>query len=458
MKKFNSILAFVMVAVCGSRAGAAETARPNILLIVADDLGYGELGCQGDPQVPTPHIDSISRNGIRFTSGYVSCPVCSPTRAGLMTGRYQQRFGHEFNPGNAAEAGELGLSLKEKTIAQRLKHAGYATGAFGKWHLGYKPQFHPLERGFDEFYGFLGGAHDYRQAHRTSKRDKGNPILRGRTPVKDISYTTTEFGNEAAAFIDRHHDQPWFVYLSFNAVHAPLQAPGKHSHRFKGIKNDKRQTFARMLAAMDDAVGVVLTQLRHHHLEENTLIFFVSDNGGPTGSTTSRNDPLNGAKGQVFEGGIRVPFLMQWKGHLPEGKTDDRPVISLDILSTALAAAGQPVPKTDEIDGVSLLPYFNSEKNESPHEALFWRYGQKRAVRIGQWKLTDQGDGAKLYDLNQDIGEKHDLSGQQPDTLQQLEAAYAKWNARNIPAKWGNRGSPVPSNQQPSDESEENTP
>jgi arylsulfatase A-like enzyme len=421
---------------------APQRQRPNVLVIVADDLGYGELGCQGNPQIPTPHIDSMANSGIRFTSGYVSCPVCSPTRAGLMTGRYQQRFGHEFNPGNAAEAGGVGLPLTEKTMADRLKIAGYATGMFGKWHLGYKPPLHPLERGFDEFFGFLGGAHDYREAGGAAKGDRGNPILRGRTPVKNISYTTDEFGREAAAFIDKHRGQPWFVYLAFNAVHTPLQAPQRYRDRFPAIKREKRHKFAGMLAAMDDAVGVVLATIRKHQLEENTLIFFHSDNGGPTGTTTSKNDPLNGAKGHVLEGGIRVPFLVQWKGRIPAGKVEDRPVIAIDILPTALAAAGQPA--VDGLDGVNLLPYLTGEKSEAPHDHLYWRYGPKRAVRMGDWKLTDEGGGAMLFNLAKDVGEKHDLSKQEPEKLKQLEAAYARWNTQNVPARWLNRGRSAP--------------
>src|SRR6266478_1191194 len=208
------LLVTLLFAVLDSQAADR---RPNILIIVADDLGYGELSCQGNPQIPTPNIDSLAKNGIRFTSGYVSGPYCSPTRAALMTGRYQQRFGHEFNPGPAASASEtFGLSLKEKTIGDRFKELGYATGWFGKSHLGYLPQFHPLKRGFDEYFGFLGGAHDYFDA----VADQHNPILRGTNLVDDIYYTTDAFGLEAVQFIERHHEQSWLCYLPFNAVHA----------------------------------------------------------------------------------------------------------------------------------------------------------------------------------------------------------------------------------------------
>jgi arylsulfatase A-like enzyme len=426
-------VAFGLIACTGFTR--ADSKRPNILVIVADDLGYGELTCQGNPQIPTPHVDSLAKNGVRFTSGYVSGPYCSPTRAGLMTGRYQQRFGHEFNPGPAEAAVEnFGLSLKEVTLAERLKSAGYATGMFGKWHLGYKPQFHPLKRGFEEYYGFLAGAHPYLTI---GPANGNNPILRGTTPVKEIDYTTDAFGREAAAYIEKHKDQPWFVYLPFNAVHAPLQTLPKYRDRFASIADDKRRTFAAMLSAMDDNIGLVLAKLREHKLEENTLIFFFSDNGGPTAQITSKNDPLRGHKAQVWEGGIRIPFIVQWNGRIPGGKVDDRPVIQLDIHPTALAAAGVEVPNNAKLDGLNLLPYLTGEKNEPPHAALFWRFGKQRAVRAGDWKLTDMGDGAQLFNVTKDIGEKENLAAKEPEKLKQLEAAYKGWNAGNVEPAWG---------------------
>ena len=440
MKTYLRILPLVffqaILAPGGTRA-AEITKRPNILLIVADDLGYGELGCQGNPQIPTPHIDSLAANGVRFTSGYVSGPYCSPTRAGLLTGKYQQRFGHEFNPGPAGRAMEgFGLSLKEKTIAERLREAGYATGMFGKWHLGYKPEFTPPKRGFDEYFGFLGGAHSYLDA----LSDGPNPILRGSQRVPTIDYTTDAFGREAVSFIEKHRDGPWFVYLPFNAVHAPLQAPDKYRERFTSIPDKKRATFAAMLSAMDDAVGSVLAKLRELKLEENTLIFFISDNGGPTAQTTSGNAPLSGFKAQVWEGGIRVPWIVRWKGHIPEGKVDARPVIQLDVLPTALAAAGVKIPDGSKLDGVNLLPFLKEGNTDSPHKALFWRFGRQRAVRSGDWKLTDMGQGAKLFNVTKDIGEKNDLSAKEPEKLKELEAAYEEWNKLNIAPKWEARG------------------
>ena len=426
-------------------------AKPNILVILADDLGYGELGCQGfTQQIPTPNIDSIAKNGVRFTSGYVSGPYCSPTRAGFMTGRYQQRFGHEFNPGPAEAAVEnFGLPLTEKTIGDRLKAAGYATGWFGKSHLGYKPPFHPLKRGFDEYFGFLGGAHSYLDA----AGDKANPILRGTEPLPSITYTTEEFAREAVNFIGKHKAEPWFCYLPFNAVHSPLQAPDKYTARFPNITDPKRRTYAAMQSAMDDAIGTVLAKIRENGQEENTLIFFFADNGGPTPQTTSGNGPLRGFKAQTWEGGIRVAFMMQWKGKIPAGKVDDRPVIQIDIHPTALAAAGVAAPAEAKFDGINLLPYVTGEKSGAPHDALYWRFGQQIALRAGDWKLVKGAgmagvgpagaagkattEGAELYNVTVDIGEKTNLAATNPGKLKELAAQWDQWNAGNIDAAWG---------------------
>lgn len=426
------------IALGGSLAADASAAgprkKPNIVLIVADDLGYAELGVQGCKDIPTPNIDSIAHNGVRFTNGYVSCPVCSPTRAGLMTGRYQQRFGHELNPGPPGQASaDFGLPLTEKTLAQRLKPLGYVTGAFGKWHLGYEPQFHPQKRGFDEFFGFLGGAHSYLDA----ATDKTNPILRSSKPIDSIDYTTDAFAREAASFIQRHKDEPFFLYLPFNAVHGPLQSTEKYLSRFASIADKKRHTFAAMNSAMDDGVGRVLAKLRELKLEEDTLVFFISDNGGPTPSTTSGNAPLRGFKGDVLEGGIRIPFMMQWKGHLAAGKTSDQPVISLDVLPTALTAAGGKVAADMKLDGVDLIPFLTGKTKSAPHDRLFWRFGPKWAVRMGDWKLESDGAGApELYNLTNDIAEKTDLAVKNPDKAKALQTAYDAWNAQLIPPRW----------------------
>lgn len=414
----------------------AQAKQPNIILIVADDQGYADIGVQGCKDIPTPNIDSLAKNGVRCTSGYVSGPYCSPTRAGLITGRYQQRFGHEFNPGPAQTADDdFGLSLNETPLPQRLKQAGYSTGMVGKWHLGYTAKYHPLKRGFDEFFGFLGGAHSY----LNWGADSANPILRGTEPVAENTYLTDAFGREGTSFIERHgkQDKPFFLYWTFNSVHGPLDAHPKYLERFASIADEKRRTYATMTVAMDDAIGLALAKLRELKIEENTLIFYVSDNGGPP-INASNNGALRGHKAQTLEGGIRVPYMVQWKGTLPAGKTYEQPVIQLDMNATALAAAGVAITPDMKLDGVNLLPYLKGENAAAPHDALYWRFGPQTAIRMGDWKLVRHNDGTELelYNLKNDIGESKNLATTQPQKFEELKTAWDKWNAQLVAAKW----------------------
>lgn len=426
----------------------AATGKPNVLLILADDLGYGEVTAQGySKDIPTPNIDSIAQRGVRFTSGYVSGPYCSPTRAGLLTGRYQQRFGHEFNPGPQTAAAEsFGLPLDQKTLGDHFKALGYVTGWFGKSHLGNKPEFHPNKRGFDEYYGFLGGAHTY----LSSGKAGNDPVQHNGQPVENIEYTTEAFAAQAVNFIEANKDRPWLAYVPFNAVHGPLETLEKYESRFSQITDEKRRKFAGLLSALDDAVGSLLAKVRQIGAEENTLIIFLSDNGGPTRQTTSGNGPLRGYKATTWEGGVRIPYFVQWKGKIPAGKVDDRPVIQLDLLPTALAAAG--APATDlKLDGVNLLPYLTGEKTEPPHDRLYWRFGGQIAIRQGDWKLvkaaTDEKpagalgleaatEGAQLYHLSEDIGERTDLAEKEPEKVKELAAAWQAWNSELVEPKW----------------------
>lgn len=429
-------------------ARAAETAfsgpKPNIIVILVDDLGYADLGIQDSTDIPTPNIDSIGKNGVRFTQGYVSCPLCAPTRAGLMTGRYAQRFGFEHNPGSQNQAEQdFGLPLTETTLAERLKRLGYATGIVGKWHLGFKPELQPTKRGFDEFFGFLGGAHPYLPG-------KGQaPILRGTNPVEEKEYLTDAFGREATAFIDRHKKDSFFLYLPFNAVHAPMQTTEKYLSRFPNIKDETRRTHAAMLSALDDMVGKVLAKLREERLEEKTLIILLSDNGGPTQQTTSSNAPLRGFKAQVLEGGIRIPFMIQWKGRLRAGKIDDRPIISLDIHPTAIAAAGEAVDPSWKLDGVNLLPYLMDAKGGVPHETLYWRMEPQWAIRHGNLKLLWSGANQDaLYDLAHDPGESKNLASEHPEDVKKLKALYDAWNDQMQEPKWQRSGGRPPARAQ----------
>ena len=407
--------------------------KPNVIIIVADDLGYADVGFNGCTDIPTPNLDSLAQNGVRFAEGYVTCPICSPSRAGLLTGRYQQRFGHEFNPSLETEAEAFGMPLDQITIAAMLKNAEYATGMVGKWHLGLKPEYHPLRRGFQEFYGFLQGAHSYVNLRKTDRY----PILRGTEPIDEPEYLTDAFTREAVAFIDRHSTDPFFLYLTYNAVHTPMQAPQKYLDRFPNIAETKRRTYAAMLSAMDDGIGAVLRKLRDNGLDQDTMIFFFSDNGGPIYVNSSSNLPLNGAKGTVYEGGIRVPFLFQWQRRLPRGTVYKNPVSTLDIFATVAAAAGAEVPRDRKMDGVNLMPYLLGWKRTQPHEILFWRVGDMNAVRKGNWKLARKGNALVfLFDLATDMGEQKNLAKERPDILRELNAAFKAWDAELVPPLW----------------------
>jgi arylsulfatase A-like enzyme len=413
-----------------------QAARPNVLILLADDLGYADLGCQDSPDVKTPRIDSLAQNGVRCTAGYVTAPQCSPSRAGLLSGRYQQRFGHEGNPNFP-----IMLMHGGKTIADHLKAAGYATGQFGKWHLGFesaeeapkeiretKDQMLPTQHGFDESFGYA----DYAKAAK-----EGGDIA----PAPHHAYDDRVFARKASDFIARHPAQPWFIYLALHAPHTQQVDFGGYRARFPEA-DKKRANVLSVMAQQNEAVGTVLDELKARHLEENTLIVYLSDNGGTLRSegerkhfTGSLNTPFSGDKGTVLEGGIREPFLLQWKGHLPTGKTYDRPVSSLDLLPTALAAAGITPPTDLALDGVNLLPFLDGTSTADPHEALFWRWRAEQAVRMGDWKLVrgKEHRAWRLIDLAHDVKEEHDLTEQHPDKAKALLARFEQWNATLLP-------------------------
>lgn len=408
--------------------------KPNILYLLADDLGFADTGFQGCKDVPTPNIDSIANNGVRFTSGYVSASVCSPSRAGLLTGRYQTRFGHEFNtdgPGNEA----TGLPTGQKTAGDWFKEVGYATGQIGKWHIGDSrlPQYDPNQRGFTDSVVFAG-------------QKKLPPLLSWRNGKREMAndpYVDLAMGREAAAFIENNKSTPWYLYVAFLSPHAPLDISPGADKPFEGIADAKRRKIAAMISLLDQSVGRILKALRDSGQEERTLIVFHSDNGAPFGSG-SNNTPLRGYKSTLREGGIRMPFAMQWKGTLPAGRVVDTPIISLDILPTALAAANVTVPAGAKLDGVNLLPFLTG-KAEAPQRSLFWRYGEQYAVRQGDWKLVHTMEQVSkppiyttgLYNLATDLTETHDLSAEHPDKVKALQALWDEWNAKNVKALWG---------------------
>ncbi len=420
-------LSLILASLAQSLASTAS--QPNIVIFYADDLGWGELGCQGfTKDIPTPHIDSLAKNGLRFTNGYVAATYCSPSRAGLLTGRYPTRFGHEFN----SVANAVGLRSDQTTLATRLKALGYATAAVGKWHLGSQPENRPTRRGFDEFYGTLNNTPFFRPTGFIDSR-LSNDVQAVTDP--DF-YTTDAYAERAVDWIGKNKDKPWFLYLPFNAQHAPLQAPKKYLERFPKITDEKRQLFAAMMAGMDDAIGRVMGSIRELGLEENTLVLFIADNGGPTASTTSKNGPLRGFKMTTFEGGPRVPYIAQWKGKIPAGKTYDLPVMNLDVLPTAIAAAGGKPEASWQLDGVDLMPYLTGANTARPHQTLYWRFGPQWAIRDGDMKLVVSKGGSgrpELYNLATDIGESKDLAAGQPEKVKELQAMWDKWSAEQAP-------------------------
>ena len=433
----NHLLTIVLVLAI-SASFAAE--KPNVLIIVADDLGYADVGFQGAKDIPTPNLDKLVTQSVRCTNGYVSHPFCSPTRAGLMTGRYQQHFGHENNPAWLPEDTKSGLPLNQITLPELMKQAGYITGAVGKWHLGAHPQFHPNKRGFDDYFGFRGGGHVYLEGAKGGAEYNIPIEFNGEERPFD-DYLTTMLGREAASFVDRHQGKNWMLYLAFNAPHTPLSAPPELLAKFASIADEGRRTYAAMVNALDTAVGETLSQLDATKQRENTLIFFISDNGGPDFSVKSgkpcftTNSPLRGFKGMVYDGGIRVPFLVSWPAKLKPG-TYDQLVTSLDFLPTAVAVAGGELPTDRKVDGVNLMPYLTGEKTGAPHEALFWRSngpGGNYAARMGDWKLVRLGKQApELYNLASDIGETRNLATEKPEMLSKMLSAVEAWDKDNI--------------------------
>jgi arylsulfatase A-like enzyme len=331
--------------------------------------------------------------------------------------------------------------LTETTIANRMKELGYATVAIGKWHLGGRPEHLPMKRGFDEFFGTVANTPFFNPPNFIDSRK--SPVV---SPVKDDKfYATDAFGERAVDWIDRHRDVSFLMYVPFNAQHAPLQATEKYLSRFANIANEQRRIFAAMMSAMDDAVGRVLAKIREIGQEENTLIFFLCDNGGPTAQTTSSNGPLRGFKATTWEGGVRVPFCAQWKGKLPAGATYEHPIIQLDILPTAVAAAGGKVDPSWRLDGVDLLPYLTGQNNGKPHETLYWRFGEQWAVRHGDWKLVvgnepgspaSKTKPAELINLAADIGESKNLAVEFSDKVKELKTVWDSWNAEQMEPRW----------------------
>jgi arylsulfatase A-like enzyme len=430
MKRILFVLIINILIVIAVTRAQNNSQKPNFVLIVADDLGFADLSMNGSKQIKTPHIDRLAEEGVRFSEGYVSSPVCSPSRAGLMTGINQVSFGHDNNLANNQPGFDpqfMGLPLTQKTIADLLKPLGYISGLVGKWHLGYEPHFHPLKRGFDEFWGYTGGGHDYFTSEPDGTEYKC-PIESNYKTPQPIIYITDDKGDECVDFIKRHKDEPFFLFASFNAPHAPMQATEEDLELYKHIKPEKRRKYAAMVHRLYVNVGKIISTLQEEGLRENTLVVFISDNGGPVDSNASINAPYNGQKGILLEGGIHVPFIMSWPAQLPAGKIYDKPVTSLDIAPTFLNLAGG---NRDEVnfDGVNIIPYVLNNKAELPHVDLKWRFTISAAVREGDWKLVRLPDRLPmLYHLPSDISEQKDVALQHLDITERLLKKLGDWD------------------------------
>jgi arylsulfatase A-like enzyme len=409
----------VIAALLLALTAAPVLAGDNVLLIVIDDLGQGEMLAH---EIPTPNLDRLAGEGVTVAQGYSSAPMCGPTRAGLVTGRYSQRFGFYTN-GTGATMAAYGLPPSEVTLAERLHNeAGYATGLIGKWHLGYDGFEHPQNQGFDEFYGFLGGSLRY--------FDPG-PILRGRVKVTEPEYLTRAFGREAVDFIRRHAGESWFLELAFNAVHVPNTADPTTINRC-GRFTDPRKTLCSMLASVDDEIGDVLAELMAQGLRSSTLVAVVADNGCTKNQRQGCiSAPFRGAKFSYFEGGSRVPFIISRPGVLPQGARYRHWAITTDLFSTAVAAAGLPV---GSVDGVNLVPFLVS--NTPAHKIWHWGEQGNGATRNGNWKLW-QGDGnTMLFNLATDPGEHHDVAGANPSVVADLRVVRSRWLGQMPPPRW----------------------
>ena len=410
--------------------------KPNIILLFADDAGYADFGFQGSKDLKTPNLDKLAKSGVIFNQGYVTDAVCGPSRAGLLTGKYQQRFGYEeinvvgFMSKNSGLNGEdMGLPLDEVTMADYLKQQGYKTALYGKWHQGDADRYHPMKRGFDEFYGFRGGDRSY-FAYKDKLADdhKDKMMENGFGNFEEPNgYATDIFADKAIDFIERNKENPFFIMLSFNAVHTPLESKQDDLDKFPNLTGNRKE-LAAMTLALDRACGNVFKKLKELGLDENTIIVFTNDNGGPSDKNASINTPLSGTKSNHLEGGIRVPFVMSWPKHIKKNSTYNYPISTFDLLPTFFAAAGGDIKELKDIDGVNLMPFIQGENKERPHQTLFWKKETRVAYRDGDLKLIRFPDRpAMLFDISKDIAEEHNLANKYPDIVKKMYKEIFAW-------------------------------
>ncbi|WP_010136388.1 sulfatase [Ochrovirga pacifica] len=428
-------LCLLLVALVFFSLSTSAQKKKNIVFLFADDAGYFDFGFQGSKTFPTPNLDQLAKEGMVFKQAYTTAAVCGPSRAGLLTGRYQQRFGFEENnvPGYMSKSSKLlgddmGLPLDEKTMADYLGKLGYQSIVLGKWHMGNADRYHPLKRGFTEFYGFRGGARSFYPLTQKQAADKPEDRLeigykKYQEPKK---YLTYDLADAACDFIDRNKKKPFFMYVSFNAVHSPMQATQEDLKKIKGLTG-KRKVLAAMTLALDKACGQILEKLKEEGLEDDTLIVFSNDNGGPDGTKTC-NYPLSGCKSNNLEGGIRVPFVMKLPKVIQPGSSYEYPVSTLDLLPTFVNIAGGKADKIAQLDGVDLLPYITGKDTKRPHELLFWKKENRGIVRKGDWKLLRFPDRpAELYKITEDVSENNNLAYEHPEKVRELFKDLFAW-------------------------------
>ncbi len=432
MRTLTSLLACLLLLV-GTLARAAE-AQPNIVLIMTDDMGWADLTSYGAPDIRTPNIDSLGRDGVRLTDFYSNGVLCSPTRAGLISGRYQQRYGLEVAIPNEATANERGLTANGNTLPQLMKNAGYATALVGKWHLGYLPTQSPNAHGFDYFFGLKSGYHDY----YTHNAGDGNADLwENTTPIREEGYMTDLITTRALRFIEQNTSGPFFLDVAFNAPHWPYQPPDMPSEAPNNARHvmpsdpvaSSRADYVKMVERVDYSVGLILQTLEQQGLSANTIVIFTNDNGG---EWLADGGPLFNRKTTVWEGGIRVPALIRWPGHIPAGTVSAQVGITMDLTASFLAVAGAEVKAEAPLEGINLFPILEGRAPEV-ERALFWRstsYSyQQRAVRSGDWKLVVDGGSTFVYNISEDIGERNDLANSRQDVAQRLRPLLAAWEA-----------------------------
>ncbi|AXT50231.1 N-acetylgalactosamine-6-sulfatase [Aquimarina sp. BL5] len=436
LKNYFFLILVLFFLGCKNTSEIQVSKPPNIIVILTDDQGWRDVGFNGATDIPTKNLDRLAKEGTIFSNGYVSHPYCSPSRAGLLTGRYQARFGHDCNlPYKDDNDASIGTPLSEIMISEALKKQGYTTSAIGKWHVGDHPDLHPNKQGFDHWFGFPGGNTNYwgfpENYLKTIYRN-GKPVDR-----KNLSYLTDDFTNEAVNFIDKNDDKPFFIYLAYNAPHAPDQTTKKYLENTKHIENAERSIYGAMVNGVDIGVGKIDSTLVAKGIKDNTLIVFLSDNGGR--KKVADNQPNRGYKGMLFEGGIKVPFFMTWKNGIKNDKIYKNPVSALDIFPTLLNIAGGNAKDEPQLDGKDLLPYLNNE-TEKPHNLLFWRSsgGFEYAVRKDNFKLYKSAFKGKtlLFDLEKDPNENFDISDENVTKIKELNKAYANWDSKNINPNW----------------------